>query len=65
MHLASNGIICNVTDFKVGVKIISSHMALLAELGNITEQDVSTRSEGRPHTQTHTLQGYLYIYIYI
>jgi exonuclease III len=33
--LASDGIICNVMDFKVGVEIISSHMPLLVEFENI------------------------------
>jgi hypothetical protein len=36
-------IICNVIDFKVGVEIISSHMPLLVELGNIMEEEFNTK----------------------
>jgi hypothetical protein len=43
--LAANGIICNVIDFKVGVEIISSHVTLLVELGNIMEGEINTKSD--------------------
>jgi hypothetical protein len=39
--LASDEIICNVIDFKVGVEIINSHVPLLVELGNIMEVEVN------------------------
>jgi hypothetical protein len=50
--LASDGVICNVLDFKVGAEIISSHMPFLAELGNIMEGEVNTKSDARSQTQT-------------
>jgi hypothetical protein len=56
--LASNGIICNVIDFKVAIEIISSHMLLLVELENIMEGEVNTKSYARPQTQIHRMTRY-------
>jgi hypothetical protein len=50
----SEGIISNVVDFKVVVEIITSHMSLLVELGNIMEGEVNTKLNAT--SQTHTLK---------
>jgi hypothetical protein len=56
--LASDGIICNVIDFKVEVEIISSPMSLLAELENIMEGEVNTKSDAKSQTQTRNNKIY-------
>jgi hypothetical protein len=58
--LASDGIICSVIDFKVGVEIISSHMSLLVELENIMEEEAKTKSDARSQTQTHRTTRYIW-----
>jgi hypothetical protein len=52
--LASDGILSNAVDFKVGIEIISYHMPLLVKLGSITGEEVNTKSNARPETPRHT-----------
>jgi hypothetical protein len=58
--LMSDGVICNAIDLKVGIEIISSHMPLLVELGNIMEWGVNTKSYARSQTQTHKTRRYIW-----
>jgi hypothetical protein len=56
----SDGIICNVIDFKVGVEIINSHMPFLIKLENIMEREVNTKSDAGLQTQTHRITRYIW-----
>lgn len=48
--LTSEGVINNILDFNIGVKKITTHVALLLELKNITE-DKNNNTNGTYQTQ--------------
>lgn len=55
MPVWRHGIISDAVDSEAGVEVISSLMTLLVELGNIMEEEVSTKSNARLELEAHRI----------